>query len=174
MVRLLNQIILCIAVLLIPFITSAQQKIIHQLELRDKMFFKEINQLQIDKIWRLKLTVVYDEPKKFDEELWTQLTIEIKDTAALLKNRVLRFTSNQSGMGYEFSQWTAWDTKKDSTAISGYVQLIRNTKEAIDLNLNLIITNLKTGDQFIYKGERKFYKKIDDSFFERLKRINDK
>jgi len=111
-----------------------------------------------DSIWRFNQTVTYDEPNTFDEQTWTKLEIQINDTTAFLQKRILHFSNDSSVAKHYFTVSNVWRSNQDKTSITGQVQLLSITHEGILLKLNLTVTSLKTQNQFIYTGERVFYK----------------
>lgn len=147
--------------ILIPLFGLTQGEEFYQLKYKDKPNYTETNHFLTDSIWRFQQTVAYDEANTFDEQIWTKLEIEIKDTTAFLQKRILDFSNDSSVAKYYFTISNAWHSNRfnlDTFSITGQVQLLSITHEGISLKLNLTVTSLKTQNQFIYTGERMFYK----------------
>jgi hypothetical protein len=155
----------------IPLFGLTQGKEYYQLQYKDKPNYTETNHFFTDSIWRFEQTVAYDEANMLDEETWTRLEIQIKDTTAFLQRRILDFSDASLVAKHDFdglsSTWSS-PFNRDSTSITGQVQLVSITPERISLKLNLTVTVLKTQTRFIYTGERMFYKFDRSASFKRL------
>jgi hypothetical protein len=154
-----------------PLFALTQGKAFYQLEYKSKPNYTESNQFLTDSIWRLRQTVEYNIPNMSDEETWTKLEIQIKDTTAFLQRRILDLKDDSLVAKHYFKVVRIWNNDQDSTSITGQIQLLSLTHEGILLNLNLKVSSLKTQNQFIYTGKRMFYNYKDPSFKDLLKRI---
>jgi hypothetical protein len=145
---------------LMPLLGLTQGEKSYQLQYKDKPNYTETNHFLPDSIWRFNQTVTYNEPNKFDEETWTTLEIQIKDTNLFLQRRILDVSDHSLVAKHDFKVSNVWLSlsNPDSTSITGQVQLLSITPEGISLKLNVTVTSLKTQNQFIYIGERMFYK----------------
>jgi hypothetical protein len=141
-----------------PLFGLTQGKESYQLQYKDKLNYTETNHFLTDSIWRVQQTVTYDEANTFDEQTWTTLEIQIKDTNAFLQRRILDFSDHSLVAKHDFTVSNVWFSDPDSTSITGRVQLLSITPEGISLKLNLTVTSLKTHNRFTYTGERMFYK----------------
>ena len=150
--------IISVILVILPSLILGQGKKFHQLNNKDKPYYTEFNHFLSDSLWRFNQTIAYEEPNTFDEESWSRLVIEIKDTAAFLKIKQLDFKDECLMVKYYFASWNVWFHNRDSTSISGQIQLDSVTQQGVSLKLDLVVTNLKTANQFIYRGERLFRK----------------
>jgi hypothetical protein len=156
-----------------PLFALTQGKEFYQLQ-KNELYYTEDNHFFRDSIWRFHQTITYNKPNVFDEENWTRLEIQIKDTAKFRRRRTLDL-SDISAVRCYFTTWNVWEHFQDITSITGQVQLLSVTPEGISLKLNLTVTNLNTKDRFIYAGERifsKFYKISTISNFKKLSDSN--
>ena len=135
-----------------------QGKEFMQLEYRNKENFKERNNFLKDTIWRFNQIVEFDIPNVIDEESWTRLTIEIKDTSSFFATKLLILPRDSATASHQFAFWNVWFAKipQDSTSLSGEIRLLKTTKDEITLKLNLIVRNIVTRDRYIYSGEGTF------------------
>ena len=152
--------IISVILAILPLFILGQGKKFHPLDNKDKPYYTELNHFLSDTLWRFNQTIAYDEPNTIDEESWTRLVLEIKDTAAFLKIKQLDFKDECLSANYYFAAWNVWFHNPDSTSISGHIQLDSVTQQGVSLKLDIVVTNLKTGVQFIYRGERFFRKTI--------------
>lgn len=144
--------------ILIPLFGLTQGMKFYPLQNLGKPNYTESNQFFGGSIWRFHQTVTYNEANTFDEEHWTRLEIQIKDTAGFLRRKILDFTIDSLKVNHYFTEANVWSSNQDSTSITGQVQLLSITSKGISIKLNLVVTNFKTQKQFVYMGERTFYK----------------
>ena len=143
-------------ILAYPLLTFGQERKLYELEYKDKSYYTERNRFLKDSVWYFSQTVAYDDPNSIDEESWVRLVIKIKDTVAFLNNKKIDLDKDSLLFSYYFNAWNAWVPRQDSTSISGQINLISATIQEITLKLDLIIINLKTKNQYIYRGIRTF------------------
>jgi len=115
----------------IPVIGWAQQKD-SLLEYKLKANYSEFNHFMADSMWRFKQTVAYNDPNSIDEEHWTRLFIEIKDTIAFLHKKVIDVEKDHRIGKCFFSQFSVWGPfNRDTTSVSGEVELITVTNAGV-------------------------------------------
>ena len=136
--------VIAILITFLPLFLSSQEKKFYQLELKKSPYYKEFNHFLADSLWRINQTIAYDDPNYIDEESWLRLVIEIEDTAAFLRAKHLNLTTDCQTAKYNFAFWSIWDYDRDSTAISGQLELISMTEKGIALRLDIVVKNLRT------------------------------
>ncbi len=129
---------------------------INVLELKAQKFYSEQNQFDIDSTLKLINNVGYDEPNSVDEEHNFILTIDIIDTTNAKLKKVLDLTLDTGLIKCKFVNFSAWGWKIENKNIIGDVIILSWTNDKIELNLNLKVSQTKTGRTFLYKGKRTF------------------
>ena len=145
--------------LFISILGSAQERKNYLAEYKGKANYAEVNHFMADSMWRFAQIIAYDDPNSIDEETWTQLFIVIKDTNLFLRKRSIDIEKDHQAVNCYFSEMSNWGYSRDTTSVSGRIELLNITNDGVAIRMDLTVTNKKTKAQHIYIGERLFNRK---------------
>lgn len=126
---------------------------------KKQKYYTENNIISSKEMGKIHQRVCYNNPQIKDEEHCHELSFTIKNIESALQKKIINIETDTDIVKCEYSVFSTWNWDNENNKVSGTFEILKWTKDEIELNENIIINDYRRKTVKTFKGKRTFIKK---------------